>query len=162
VLVTGRRSVDFMRKSKRAVCAALVSLTSHPTILKIRSELEEGIENAFRTGFPFEFDNLVNAVRFDDLCFYFSPEHDRIILVFVYPGSTVPERLLLPGLDVPLDDLEVEEFRIFLDRKRIEFVKSELNKIVSTIKVNGSVFYFDLTCSDRRVDITNSSVAAAA
>lgn len=152
-----------MRKNKIALCAAFASLPSHPAISKIRSELERGIENAFRLGLPFEFFKLDTAdvVRFDDLSFYFSPERDNIILVFVYPGSTQSKKLILPGLNVPFNSLGIDEFGSFLEHGGFKFDRSVLNAAVSTINLNGSVFYFDLTCSDRRIDITNSSVGAA-
>lgn len=152
-----------MRKSKIALCAAFASLPSHPPILKIRSELERGIENAFRLGLPFEFFKLDTAdvVRFDDLSFYFSPEHDKVILVFVYPGSTVSKKLILPGIDVPFSALQIDEFCSFLEHGGVKFDRSELNTSVSNINLNGSVFYFDLTNQDRRIDLTHSPVAAA-
>ncbi|WP_186416763.1 hypothetical protein [Bosea sp. CS1GBMeth4] len=153
-----------MRKSKMALCAAFASLPSHPAILKIRSELERGIENVFRLGLPFEFFRLDTAdvVRFDDLSFYFSPEHDKIILVFVYPGSTQSEKLILPGVDASFSSIEIDEFGSFLEHGGVKFDRSDLNSAVSTIKLNGSVFYFDKTCSDRRIDITNFSVGESA
>lgn len=154
-----------MQKNKKALCAALASLNSHPTILKIRSELEGGIESAFRLGLPFEFDifdNSISTVNFDDLCFYFSPERDKIILAFIYPGRTASKELRLPGLNLPYNYLAIEEFIEYLYNNKMEFERENLNEYVNSIKLNGIIFYFDLTNPDRRIDITHSSAATAA
>lgn len=151
-----------MRKNKTALCAAFASLNSNEKILAIRSELERGIEGAFRLGLPFEFDNSINTVEFDDLCLYFSPERDKIILAFIYPGRTVPKELRIPGVNLPYNALEIEEFIEYLYKNEIDFEQEKLNEYVVMIKLNGIVFYFDLTNQDRRIDITYSSTAIAA
>lgn len=75
VPVRSRRAIR-MQKDKAALHVALSSLDSHPTILQIRLELTRGIQNAFRLGLHFVYDNINNAIHFNDLCFYLSPDHD--------------------------------------------------------------------------------------
>ena len=151
-----------MPMKKMAAYAAFASLNSNSEIIKIRSELAMGIKNAFGLGLSFEFDHFIDAVKFDDLCFYFSKEHDRIILAFLYPGSTVPGRLRFPGVDLPLKQFELNQFCEFLNKSNVEFRREVFNQYVLTITISGVVFYFDLTNDDRRIDITNSYVVSGA
>lgn len=138
---------------------ALASLCSNTELQAIQSELTHGIEGAFRLGLGFEYDDLNHAVNFGDLCIYFSQE-DKIKLAFVYPGSTLPERLIIPGINLSYHPIELSSFRQYLDEAGKEFHNDDLNDWVSTISLNGIVFFFDRG-GDRRIDITAAFAAGA-
>ncbi len=139
---------------------ALASLCSNTDLKAIRSGLTHGIEGAFRLGLPFEYDDLNHAVNFGDLCLYFS-EVGKINLAFVYPGSTSPKRLIVPGINLPYHPFELSEFEQYLDEIGKEFYEDDLSDLVSTISLSGIVFHFDRS-GDRRIDITAAFVAADA
>lgn len=154
-----KRKAVRMQNDKAALHLALASLNSHPKILQIRSALKKGIQSALGLGLHFSYDNMNNALYFDDLYFYLSEDHEKIILAFIYPNSTTPGRLQFPGVDLAFDSLNIGEFSEFLQENNIEFSRYDLNQYVSCINLNGAVFHFDHTNTDRRIDITHLSMA---
>lgn len=104
---------------------------------------------------------MSNAVNFGDLCLYYS-NAGKLILACLYPGSTIPRRLYIPGINLPYRTLPIDDFCRFLEDAGKDFQKGDLNDLVATVSVDGIVFCFDRSSDDRRIDLTSTFIGTGA
>ena len=111
-------------------------------IVNVISHSKIKIAEVFDYKLAFRYDNINNAVEFDDLCIYFDKMTGVAILAMVYPGQTNRNKILIGEFQLNISTIKLKKFIEEANKLPKEYNIEEINNYTTSVKFDEHTLFF--------------------